>query len=109
MNKFLVPFFLVFFTFGCAQFEPQNNSERLAAAEVSYQVALNTIQNLADSGKIEPGSTHANNVARYITIVRSALDQWHVFPESDDKMQIALSALTALNEFLEVFEDGSNV
>ena len=104
MMKVFAPLALVLVLTGCfGAPAPETNSERLVAAEYTYEAAVRTVNNLIDQGTIIPGSEAANEVIDAIKASRSALDTWHIYPSSDDARIIALTALTSLQAIIQVY------
>ena len=62
MKALFAPLFLIFLVACTTPVTPQTASERLAAAEISYQTAVQTLNQLTDAGVIKPGTDTAKRV-----------------------------------------------
>lgn len=82
--------------------QPQTPRERLVLAEEEYQALLMTVSDFTERGLI----TTENRVPIRGAIVaaRTALDAWHVNPDSPDAMSAALATLRAIQSILDTLE-----
>lgn len=105
MKKLVAPFILVFALgiAGCVS-TPQTPRQWLASAELTYQSALHSINDLTAQGVIEPGSEKARQAADAIKATRAALDVWQTNPDSKDKMSAGLTALQALQVLINQYQ-----
>lgn len=108
LRNLFTPLLVLFVVAGCAnQPLPETPRERLAAAEVTYQGALNTIGQLTEQGTIVKGSPAAQRVGMAIVTARSSLDIWQQLPDSEDRQTAAIAALQALQAVLTEIQRGA--
>lgn len=108
LRNLFAPLLILFVVSGCVnQPLPETPRERLAAAEVTYQGALNTIGQLIDQGTIVKGSPVAQRVGQAIVAARSSLDIWQQLPDSEDRQTAAIAALSALQKVLTEIQKGA--
>ncbi|MGI9292559.1 MAG: hypothetical protein ACR2PS_01135 [Pseudomonadales bacterium] len=98
--KYAIPFLCLILVSCTTLPQPQTMRQNLAAAELSFQGALRTIQNLQQSGTIQKGSQTARNAATAVRSVNQGLVSWRANVDSPAAQQGVLSALTALSTLL---------
>ena len=89
---------LVIFVAGCASLD--TNRKRIAAADQGFQIALNTVNGLYDSGVISPSDWEAKVIPAR-DAVNQALDV--AWDAADGPQETFLEKMLLLNQALDAF------
>lgn len=101
MRSLVAPLLILFLVSGCSNTPlPETPRERLAAAEITYQSALNTVDQMLTQGLIVPGSDIAQRLGAAIVSARASLDIWQQLPDNADSQTAAIAALSVLQKML---------
>jgi hypothetical protein len=107
MRRIFAPFLflLVLLPAACGSLPaPETNRERLAAAEVTFQAALQTANDLVAAGKLDEGAKA--RVGSALQAAYTALQAWRLNPDMADSYQTTLAALRAVQAVLNQFAPG---
>lgn len=98
--KYLAPLLLIVLVGCVSPPAPETMRQKLAAAELSYQGALQTIQSLQQSGLIVKGSNTARRVITAVKTANAGLVQWRAQVDSPAAQTGALAALSSLSTLI---------